>query len=468
LYIILASSAIAGTFSYEGRKINVPSLEKSGAVFFQLDPVLQALGLVREPYTAGKGFQILYQDRLMVLGEDSSYVILDGDIQQIEAPPVDQGGSLYMPPSFFTGPLAGLLDSQIQFAGTTLVLSGLKKKEAPVLNNVELHYLGGFTKVVFLFRQEVPYTIKEAARQILINFPKPVQYAGGPLKIDDPLVDSCLIKEKSILITLKLDSTTLSTYSLSNPYRLVFDIARGALRPSKTEGRPPEARFLVVLDPGHGGSDNGAVGKTGVLEKNLTLGIARRMEEMLKKEGADVLLTRTQDTPVALEDRAGLANNRKGNLFLSLHMNAYKVKSAHGAETFYMSLQPAEDAAAPPSPSIAGEELIAPADAPLEFILWDLAQSEYLKDSARLAETIQEEMDKLWSVEKRGVKQAPFKVLAGVTMPATLVEIGFLSNAEEEKQLVRDDFQTLIARSLVQAIVRFRAEIGSRWHTSAE
>jgi N-acetylmuramoyl-L-alanine amidase len=470
LYLIPAGLATAGTFTYEGHKTTVSVIEKTGVTYFALDPVLQAVGLLREPYAAGQGFQIVYQERLLVLGIDSPYVILDGDIQKIEAVPLEEGGALYMPAAFFTGPLAGLLDGQIRLTGTTLALSSLKKREGPSLSNVELHYLGGFTKVVFLFKHEVPYSVKETAKQILINFPKAVQYSGGPLKVDDPIVESCLIKEKAILITLKQEDTTLSTYSLSNPYRLVLDIARGTPRPAKSKGHPEEPRFLVVLDPGHGGAEHGAAGRTGALEKDLTLKIARLMEDLLKKEKVDVLLTRAQDSAVGLEERAGLANNRKGNLFLSLHLNSFRVSSAHGAETYYMSLPAKEPAPAAPSapPPAAGEETVAAPESSLEFILWDLAQSEYLKDSSRLAEMVQEEMDKLWNVEKRGVKQAPFRVLAGVTMPAALVEIGFLSNEEEEKQLVRDDFQMQIARSLVQAVDRFRSEIGARWHTSAE
>jgi len=470
LYLIPAGLAMAGTFSYEGRKTNVTTIERSGVAYFALDPVLQAVGLLREPYAAGQGFQIVYQERLLVLGSDSPYVILDGEIQKIEATPVEEGGALYMPGSFFTGPLAGLLDGQIRVAGSALTLSSLKKREGPTLTNVELHYLGGFTKVVFLFKHEIPYTVKETARQILIVFPKAVQYAGGPLKVDDPMVESCLIKEKAILITLKQEDTTLSTYSLSNPYRLVLDIARGTPHAAKSKGRPEEPRFLVVIDPGHGGTEHGAVGRTGVMEKDLTLRIARLMEDLLKREKVDVLLTRTQDAAVGLEERAGLANNRKGILFLSLHMNAFRIASAHGAETYYMSLPAREAAPAAPAtaPPASGEESIAAPESSLEFILWDLAQSEYLKDSARLAEMVQEEMDKLWNVEKRGVKQAPFTVLAGVTMPAALVEIGFLSNEEEEKQLIRDDFQMQTARALVQAVDRFRSEIGARWQPSGE
>ena len=470
LYLIPAGLAMAGTFSYDGRKITVSMIEKAGISYFALDPVLQAVGLLREPYAAGQGFQIVYQERLLVLGTDSPYVILDGDIQKIEATPLEEGGALYMPAAFFTGPLAGLLDGQIRLSGGTLALSSVRKKEGPALTNVEFHYLGGFTKMVFLFKHELPYTVKETARQILINFPKAVQYSGGPLKVDDPIVESCLIKEKAILITLKQEDTTLSTYSLSNPYRLVLDIARGTPHPAKSKGLPEEPRFLVVIDPGHGGTEHGAVGRTGVMEKDLTLKIARLMEDLLKREKVDVVLTRTQDAAIGLEERAGLANNRKGNLFLSLHMNAFRIASAHGAETYYMSLPARETAPAAPAAAspAAGEETVPAAESSLEFILWDLAQSEYLKDSSRLAEMVQEEMDKLWNVEKRGVKQAPFRILAGVTMPAALVEIGFLSNEEEEKQLVRDDFQMQTARALVQAVDRFRSEIGARWHTSAE
>lgn len=466
-YLILASNAIAGTFIFEGRKTTVPTLDRGGAVYFQLDPVLAALGLLREPYRAGKGFQVAHQDRLLVLGEDSAFVILDGEIQQLEAPPVLEAGQLFMPAGFFTGPLAGLMDGQIKLTGSAMALSDLKRREAPVLSAVEVHYLGGFTKAVLVFKQNVAFTVKEGARQVLIQFPKPVQYAGGPLQFDDPLVESCLVKDKSVLITLKQENITLSTYSLSGPFRIVLDIARSGAKPAKGSEGTPAGRFLVILDPGHGGEDTGAKGAaSGALEKDITLAIARKMEAQLKKTGVEALLTRTADAAVGLEERAGFANNRKGNLFLSLHLNAHRINHARGSETYFMSMESPEagGGAFPPS---GGDELVSPDDAPLEFILWDLAQSEYLKDSARFAEMVQEEMDKLYGIEKRGVKQAPFRVLAGVTMPAALVEIGFLTNGDEERRLISPEFQEQAALGLVQAVLRFKEEIGERWRTAA-
>jgi N-acetylmuramoyl-L-alanine amidase len=465
VYLIFASGAIAGTFTVEGRKVTVATMERAGTVFFQLDPVLQACGLLREPYRAGKGFQVVHQDRLLVLGEDSAFVVLDGEIQQMEAPPILEGGNLFMPAGFFTGPLADLLNGQIRASGVVLSLSDVRKKEVPALTAVEVHYLGGFTKAVLVFKQDVAFSVKEGARQVLIQFPKPIQYAGGPLQFNDPLVESCLVKDRSVLITLKQENTTLSTYSLSNPFRIVLDIARSGVKPTTSGAPPPAPRFLVVIDPGHGGEDAGARGSTGALEKDITLAIARKMQSFLVKAGLEVLLTRTSDTAVGLEDRAAFANNRKGNLFLSLHLNAHRVNHARGSETFFMSLEGSEagDAAGAPS----DEGLVAPNDAPLEFILWELAQSEYLKDSSRFAEMVQEEMDRLYGLEKRGVKQAPFRVLAGVTMPAALVEIGFLTNAEEERRLVSESFQDQVAQGLVQAVLRFKEEIGERWRTAS-
>jgi N-acetylmuramoyl-L-alanine amidase len=460
-YLIWAAGAMAGTFAFENRKAAVPTLERAGMVYFQLDPVLQTLNLLREPYRAGKGFQVVHQDRLLVLGEDSPFVILDGEIQQMEAPPVVEGGQLFMPAGFFTGPLARLVDGQIRLTGTTLALTDLKLAEPPTLSAVEVHYLGGFTKAVLVFKQDVAFTVKEGSRQVLIQFPKPVRYAGRPLQFDDPLVESCLVKDKQVLLTLKQENTSLSTYSLSNPFRIVLDIARGRTRSSRGAESAPPSRFRVIGVTGPRGGGRGAKGRAGARVKEMTLAIALRMAPLLPKSGGLALLTRTADTAVGLDERAGFANNRKGNLFLSLHLNAHKLNHARGSETFFMSL----DAGTETAPAEEGQLLTG--NSPLEFILWDLAQTEYLKDSARFAERVQEEMDRLYGMEKRGVKQAPFKVLAGVTMPAALVEIGFLTNPEEEKRLVGEVFQEQVAQALVRAVLRFKEEIGERWRTAA-
>jgi N-acetylmuramoyl-L-alanine amidase len=219
-----------------------------------------------------------------------------------------------------------------------------------------------------------------------------------------------------------------------------------------------------VIDPGHGGSDTGAVGSKGVEEKTITLLLAQvlrsRLEERLPVR---VVLTRTDDAELPLDTRTALANQQKADLFISLHINSVHGSSARGAETYFSSLQASDENAAR---SAATENLSNGAndgegeDAlyDLQLILWDLAQSHYLAESQRLAALVQEEFNEALGLRDRGVKQAPFRVLLGAAMPAVLVECGFISNPEEEERLLDPAYRADLVNSLVRAVTRYRAQ----------
>ncbi|HSD65371.1 MAG TPA: N-acetylmuramoyl-L-alanine amidase, partial [Vicinamibacteria bacterium] len=163
-------------------------------------------------------------------------------------------------------------------------------------------------------------------------------------------------------------------------------------------------------------------------------------------------------------ERAAFANNYKADLFLSIHANASRATAARGSEVYFLSPQ-ATDEESRRVAALEGAVAPAPGVAPssdLALILWDMAQAEHLEESSALASRIQEELAVVTGSEGRGVKQAPFRVLVGATMPAVLVEVAFISNPEEEKLLASDAYQSKIAASLARGIERFRRERAAR------
>ncbi|MFQ5718646.1 MAG: N-acetylmuramoyl-L-alanine amidase [Acidobacteriota bacterium] len=219
----------------------------------------------------------------------------------------------------------------------------------------------------------------------------------------------------------------------------------------------PGRVHTVVLDPGHGGEENGAEGPTGLLEKDVVLQVARRLRIHLERRGYDVYLTRDRDVNLSLDERAAVANNRQADLFVSIHANASPGRRARGAETYYLSLDRAarsEHVAEPETAYLSGSGR----DDPLKMILWDMAQSSWLAESQRLAEIVQAEFNRVLDIPDRGVKQAPFRVLVGATMPAVLVEVGFISNAEEEERLRDAAFLDRLVGALARSIDSYRAE----------
>jgi len=227
----------------------------------------------------------------------------------------------------------------------------------------------------------------------------------------------------------------------------------------------------IVLDPGHGGKDQGARGPTGLIEKDVTLDICRKLKRYLELSGEyEVILTRNGDFSLPLKVRTGVANNARADLFLSIHLNAIMRPDAWGSETYYLSLDESDaqsmtiefenrDLA---ESLIEGESEQEIQDSDLEMMLWDLAQTEFVEDSFRVAKYIQEELNVLAGIRNRGVKQAPLKVLKGATMPAVLIEIAFISNPDEERKLRDYRFKQRAVRSIGRAITRYDADVRKR------
>ncbi|MCU0231900.1 MAG: N-acetylmuramoyl-L-alanine amidase [Acidobacteria bacterium] len=233
--------------------------------------------------------------------------------------------------------------------------------------------------------------------------------------------------------------------------------------------------FRVVLDPGHGGTEDGAIGPSGLKEKDLALDMARRLSALLKADGFEVVLTREGDDGPTLDQRAEVANVQRADVFVSLHANASRSSKARGAETYFLSRNATDDAARTVAAiendaagvgddlasgtAAAGSEGTDPA---IPLILWDMAQTIYLEQSAQLAEIVQRELNGALGITDRGVRQAPFRVLVGATMPAVLVELGFLTNPDEEKRLADGEYRRKLAEALAAALKQYRTRVGAR------
>jgi N-acetylmuramoyl-L-alanine amidase len=218
---------------------------------------------------------------------------------------------------------------------------------------------------------------------------------------------------------------------------------------------------VIVIDPGHGGEDAGALGPGGLTEKDITLSVALKLRDVLAERlGCSVLMTRTTDTFVSLEDRTAFANNNEADLFISIHVNAARSSKAAGVETFFMSYEATDEEAmrvaeAENNVVIAGKKRNEEFSDDLMNILLDLAQSSTHHLSSRLAESVHTKMVRLMKREDRGVKQAPFLVLYGAVMPAVLLEVGFVSNPTEARWLSSERDQSRIADAIAAGIFDF-------------
>ncbi|HEX6534955.1 MAG TPA: N-acetylmuramoyl-L-alanine amidase [Gemmatimonadaceae bacterium] len=270
----------------------------------------------------------------------------------------------------------------------------------------------------------------------------------------------------------------------------VLGAAAAAVRPASATTRAPSEparraghrarRRIVVVDAGHGGPDNGMSGPIGarrkIYEKDITLAVAKKLASALRDRDLDVVMTRTTDTLIALSDRGRIANQRHGDLFISVHVNAANPnwrhpEAARGFETYFLAEARTEDAKRVEQMENASVRFETGAEAakddPLNFIINDMAQNEHLRESSELATLIQHQLADVEPGPSRGVKQAGFRVLVTAYMPAVLVEIGFGTNPDEARFIASPKRQRELAAAIADATVKYLDQYERRLGTSA-
>lgn len=340
-----------------------------------------------------------------------------------------------------------------------------------------------FTRIVLVETRPLEYTLfTEDPRQIVLVIPQGVlSPAIRRQAIDDGLVQLVEpVQDRQgarFVIRTSGARGTPKVFTLTDPDRIVLDVFRAQVAGRTPAARPPGPRpqpttapapLTVVLDPGHGGRDTGAVGPRGLREKDVVLDIAWRLRRLLEERlGVRVVLTRSEDVFVPLEERAAIANRAKGDFFVSIHVNAAPQSRAVGFETYYLSKEPSDsDARA----SVLRENLVlnlyeglsAREQDHLKETLWDITQTLNLNESAELAELLLDDLDRILKVENRGVKHGPFFVLMRAAMPAVLVETAFITNPHEERKLQDDRFKQRVAEALLAGIAKFKARYEKR------
>ena len=349
-------------------------------------------------------------------------------------------------------------------------VSALARNDAKIAADVS----GPTTRLVVTFDRNADCRVVASPGKLEIACDDKVAFAPPEGKVGDGIVDGWKAEgDRRLVVTLGPGYRRHESFDLKNPARLILDVEgkrtavaavpAPAAAPA-VAAAPKKAGPVIVVDPGHGGVETGAVGPSGLQEKDVTLDLARRLASRLGRDGVTVVLTRDEDRVLGLDERTTVANQNKAELFVSIHLNAARGKKALGAETYYLATDATDDEARTlaglENKAYAGADAAAPSgetpDPSLELILWDLAQNRYLEESARLAEAVQKEMNELTGTRDRGVRQAPFTVLMGATMPAILVEVGFISNAEEEARFKDDAYKDKVVEALVRAIGSFR------------
>ena len=300
---------------------------------------------------------------------------------------------------------------------------------------------------------------------------------AGAIPIRDGLLRKVRTGQyKPTVVRVVLDIESIEDhkiFSLNDPFRIVIDVTGESRKPPPTvkKAEIPSITLAqqlglgvrkVVIDPGHGGKDPGAIGPSGVQEKDIVLAIAMKLKAKIRESlGLEAILTRNSDTFLPLEERTALANTQEADLFVSIHTNAHENRRIYGVSTYILNVATDEEAkrVAAFENSISAKRI-----SDLEKILNDLMLNSKINESSRLADAVQNGLvkilpDKYSRVKDLGVKQAPFYVLIGAQMPSIMVETSFITNKREEDRLNTAAYQDAIAEGILAGIRNYIKQI---------
>ena len=463
--------------SREGRR-PLPTRSIGGQEMFSLDDLARLFDLtVREDTLAG-GLTVATKGQTVVLTPGQALASVSGRLISLPAAPVREGRAWYVPVDFVARALAPALGTRLELRKPSrLVLYG-DIRVPRVAGAVDAQ--GNLARLTLDVAPPTPNAVSQEGSKLVIRFEADALDATLPSSPAPDLIQAVRPGEGPAVLVVDLGPRFGSFRASETPgdrgsARVVVDVLAltspstapppvAAAPPAPAETPPlldipaPGGIRTIAIDAGHGGDEEGAKGPDGTLEKNVTLSVARRLKSALEARlGVRTILTRDADETVGLDERAAVANNNKADLFISLHANASVRPSAAGAEVFYLSLAEYGDQA---QRVARGESESLPVfgggTRDIEVILWEMAQARYIEQSARFAQAVEESLRARVPMSPRAIQQAPFRVLVGANMPAVLVEMGFITNPQQEDQLGSDAFQTSLVQALVDSVVRFR------------
>ncbi len=422
------------------------------------------------------GLTITVRGRTIVVTANQDLVSVGGRLVSLPAPALRRDDRWYVPVDFLPRALALALDQPLDLRRPSRLLISGDLRVPRVVARVETGAAG--TSVTFEVTPVTPVSVSNEGGHLVVQFdadaldltasPLPPQgflTALGP----GPSPNTVVLQPGPQFAAYRSSSSQPDASSA----RLVVDLMAATsdlaaaapappapdTRPSVMPAVPSIGMRTIVIDPGHGGDELGTQGRRGTLEKEITLAVAKRLRTLIESRlGLRVFLTRDDDRTISLDDRSAFANSQQADVFLSIHANAAVRPAMKGAEVYYLSVERADeearrraDDAAASLPALGGGTRT------IDLILWETAQARYLEQSSALAALIEQGLGSRVAMSPRAVQQAPFRVLVGANMPAALVEIGYLSNPEQEQQLTTAAYQDAVAESLFDALVKFRA-----------
>lgn len=446
----------------------------NGQEMFAVDELarLFTLGVKEDPIAGGLTITVRGQSILLSPNEEIASVA--GRLVSLPAPPARDERAWFVPVDFISRALAPIAGTPIELRKASRLIVTGDLRMPRVAGRIEA--LGSLARLTIDITPATRHTVTQEGARLLVRLEADALDASLPATTVSDLI-SAVRQEGASALVIDLGPRFASFRASDLPgdrggARVVIEViakttdeavppapaAAPAEAPPLLDLAPAGTLRTVVIDPGHGGTDEGAKGPAGGIEKAVTMAVARRLKAALEARlGVRVVLTRDGDAAVGLDERAAVANNNKADLFISLHANASVRESAAGSEVFYLSLEEYGDEA---QRAASGSRDTLPVFGggvrDIEVVPWRMAQVRHIQRSATFARTIEAALRARVTMSPRALMQAPFRVLVGANMPAVLIEMGFMTNRAQEAQLVADAYQSAIVQAIVESVIQFR------------
>jgi N-acetylmuramoyl-L-alanine amidase len=473
--------------SREGRR-TLATVDVQGHQMVGLDDLATLFQLQVREDSAARAITATYKSQTIVLTPDQSLVSSSGRLVSLPGPVTRRSNRWMVPVEFISRALAPIYDVRLDFrpASRLLVIGDLR------IPRVTASYDDGpaSLRVTFEITPRTTATVTQEQGRLLVRIDADALDAMLPAPPQQQLLTSVRAIDPT---TIQMDlgqrfATFRASPPISNGAAAVYTIellAPGADTSLTAPGAPnapiapnaPNAPVgdlpvftgatarptikTIVIDPGHGGDDIGVKGSGGALEKDVTLAVARRVKAAIEgRLGMRVLLTHEEGSRVDADGRAAIANNNKADLFISLHANGSPRATLRGAVIYTLSLdRVGEDARRQSQADRTVLPVFGGGSREVALVEWELAQAAHLDGSNAFAGIVDQKLRTTAGLPSVVLQRAPMRNLAGTNMPAVLIEMGYLSNADEEKLLASGDFQNGIALALTEAVAAFRDHV---------
>lgn len=462
--------------SRDGRRV-IPSTMSGGREFVALDDIVSLFQVtVREEALTG-GLTVAHQGRSIIVSTSQPLASVNGRAVALSAPAMRTGNRWSVPIDFLSSGLSLIYDQRIEVrrAARLVVVGDLRVPRV----TARIDAVGPPARATIEISPATRASITTETGRLVIRLDADALDPTFPGDGTGLIEQIRLGDQPGTIAVVLADGAGQGravAADVGGMTRINIDVAPDvpppdtALLRTAPAGVPPlpptrtrSPISTIVIDPGHGGDDVGARGRSGTEEKTLTLAVAQRVKALIEMRlGIRVILTRTADRRVSLSERAAVANNNKADLFLSLHLNAAPTAASTGAEVLGLRL----DQQAADVRRVAGGEMTLPVfggvTRSVDVIRWDLAQVRHTDASTAFARILEDQLRARVTMSARPRRAIPLRLLTSVNMPAALIEMAYLTNPGQERTVRSDTFQADIAQAILGAVQQFRSYLEER------